>query len=611
MYSDDQLECLRSIRRAFIHCARYDEVSDATLQRLDLEPRLAGCLVSLESGPAHHGSKLEDICMATGCILYFHNRKIQSSPLLSFRGALLRYLQDACATALSPSMACCYGVIASVLLQASEAQQIALPWRNCIVAALAACIYLQLSHPVCSPPAILMYSSSISSSFSACVLEAQRAEEVHQLMQPLLRLTRTFCTPASIGAGTAMAKEARIKLQRLVVPLVLQLSRRLHQIRGQDPDHRKVPHSTAGRQNATMWTMLTRGAQMQRAHCEHQSFQGCEHAATSTIAAADAANLLAMVYHHQTRECVPNLPQCISTVLQLLASGPTSALLLAERVPVPCHLRYLQEKRAATSNRIAAFSTGLHHMGGDAEGGELIMKQFQELLREHLLPAMQAAGYWPDAAAFMLTLVQSCLPHQHAPIAYGVSGGEKAEVAWWSKFLRCLLPVLAALSTSCTTQAQTAIEVALAVMSGCPDACELKRHMCLELAGVLVIARADELAGQQLNSLMKGVASLCEHPGTVLDVCWLCTALSCNVDPPCSAYGSAVALVWVVIYGELEIMLAVLDMAEKLLSCLKSISTIRACLSEIRAALEHCHDFRKKPFCVRWYHKRVQAVAML
>lgn len=611
MYNLDQLEYLRNIRLAFVHCSHYDDVPDATLQMLEFEPGIANCLVTLEVGSPHSGQDLKDLCMVTGCILYFYNRRMQPLPLTRMRGAVLRHLQDACSSTLSPNIACCYGVIASLLLQASGAHQAAKPWQKCIVAALAACIYLQLSGATCRPPPILMYSSSISASFTACVLEAQRVDEVCQLMQPLLHLLKHLCIPDA-SAGLAVPEAARAQLQGSMIPLVSLLARRLHQLRGLGHGNSKVSQSPQSRQEVSLWSMLTWQLQKEKVASAPVGIRACGHACTATSAAADAAQILAMAYHQPSRAHAPNLPQCISQVLQLVGDGPMPALLLAERIPVPSHLEYLQHSRNAWRDRMAQFSRGIH--GADEEINEevgvSIIKYIKSEICEYLLPSLSAPGHWSDAATFILTLLQSCMPHQRTARNICVLGGEDEELSWWNKFVRCLLPILAALMASCSASRKVAIEVAIAILSGCPDDCEDKRLLCLELAGVLVMSRADASGGQGLVAFMKGIALYCECPRTVLDVCWICTSQCCESGSTNKAHEAVIALVSVAVHGKLHLLPVVLRMAEKLMLRMDN-KPVRVCLSEIRASLESCHDFRKKPHCVRWFHRQVQAIANL
>lgn len=609
MYSLDQLECLRSIRLAFVHCSRYDEVPDATLQRLEFGPGIADCLVTLEVGSPHSGQDLKDLCMVTGCILYFDNRKIQPLPLTRMRGAVLRHMQDACNTALSPNIACCYGVIASLLLQASGAHQAARPWQKCIVAALAACIYSQLSCATCRPPPILMYSSSISASFTACVLEAQQVDDVRQLMQPLLRMLNHVCI-SDASAGLIVPAEARSQLQGSVIPLVTQLAQRLHQLRGPGRGSFKISQPC---QELSWWSMLTQQLQDEKEASVAVRFRDCRHACTATSAAADAAQILAMAYHQPSGAHTPNLPQCISQVLHLLGDGPTPALLLAERIPVPSLLEHLQHSRNAWRVRMKQFSMPMHETDGglSEEAGVSVSNYLKNELFEYLLPSLSTPGHWSDAATFILTLLQSCMPHQRSSRSNCMWDGEDEELAWWSKFVRHLLPILAALIASCASPRKVAMEVSIAILAVCPEACEVKRYLCLELAGVLAMTRADASAGQGLVVFMKGVALYCECPRTVLDVCWVCTAQHCNSSgSPNNGHVTVIALVSVAVHGKVDLMPQVLRMAEKLIPRTDE-AMMHVCLSEIRAVLETCHDFRKKPHCVRWFHRQVQAIEAL
>ena len=157
----DQLDCLRSIRLALIQCARYDTVPDAVLQSHDLEPGLARCLAKVEHGSDSHGPNLTQLCMATGLILYLSNRRIQSLPLTRLHSALLQQVREACLAAAPSHEACCYGVIAGLLMQASGSHQAALPLQRCLTAALTASIYGQVSCLTPAPPPIVMYSNSI------------------------------------------------------------------------------------------------------------------------------------------------------------------------------------------------------------------------------------------------------------------------------------------------------------------------------------------------------------------------------------------------------------------------------------------------------------------
>eukprot|EP00892_Ulva_mutabilis_P010566 jgi/Ulvmu1/7882/UM004_0113.1 len=601
MRTSGQFECLRGIRLAIIQCSRYDAVPDAALQSLALEPRLADGLVQLEGSPRSHGQTLTQLCVATGQIMYLSNRKIQSIPLARLRAALLERVQDACVGAVPHHVASCYGVIASVLLQATGSHQAALPLQRCIMAALTACIYVQVSatpSPAYETQPIVMYSNSISAAFGSCVLEAKSDMELRQLMMPLLHMLRGLCVPTRTSAEVALTEEARTLLQRLVVPLASQILQRLRQVCHQDSAVHSVLHATQ--------PSPVQANQAPMAKDIHHEESGC---AQIKDAAADAALLLAMAYHGPSTAHTPNLPQCISQALLLLNEGPTPTSLLAIRLPIPNSLKLFQDTKRST------LPLGEPNYETDRCMHEAACLRYaQDLridLRDNVLPALRSPGHWEDTAKFMMTMLQACMPQKQGQSSCVMFRGEVEMVAWWSKFIQGILHVLAALTASCAGSRTSALELAAAVLSSCPEACTMKKYLCYELGGLLVVSSIDKNVWPDLNKFMQAVALFCESPGAVRSLCQMCAVLSLKEGTTTIVCGVAVALVWVCIYGDPVVVPEILQMVENLLVLIEDKVKLHACLAEIRSALNKCHDCRKKPQCVRWFHRQVQAFSQV
>lgn len=605
----DQLDCLRSIRLALIQCARYDTVPDAVLQSHDLEPGLARCLAKVEHGSDSHGPNLTQLCMATGLILYLSNRRIQSVPLTRLHSALLQQVREACLAAAPSHEACCYGVIAGLLMQASGSHQAALPLQRCLTAALTASIYGQVSCLTPAPPPIAMYSNSIVASFTACVVEAQHEEDLCHLMEPLLHLLKSWCLPEQRSSEPDLPPEARARLQRLIVPLASQILQQLQQTCSSGSQDR-MQSQQIQLQHVELKSPKQANRMQSHGNGITADVHACTQPACTNSGAADAALLLAMAYHEPSRAHAPALPQCIAQVLRSLTEGPHSTLLLARRIPSPAQLQVLQHSSGLLNKRI--FFSSSNHVVDECiieEDCLVFVEHLQHTLRKHLLPALQAPGHWKDATKFMMTLLQSCMPQKHVQNSWHMYGGEEKAMAWWNMVIQDLLPILAAQIVSCSGSRKKALELTAALLSSCPE-CEMKYHLCTQLAALLVMTAVDVSVVSDLSKFMQNVALFCEKPHSVRNVCQLCAILGSKGATTTVACGTAVALMWVIVYADPALVPDVLVMVEGLLSIMDK-QAMHTCLAEIRSTLEKCHDCRKKPQCVRWFHRQVHSVAKL
>lgn len=607
MCARNPLDCLRSIRLAFIQCARYDAVPDAALQSHVLDPSLADWLLNLETGSRSQGQNLTQLCMATGLLMYLSNRRIQSMSVARLRAALLQQVEDACGATVSPHIACCYGVIASVLLQTSGAHQAALPLQRCLMAALTGYIYEQVSRSRPESPPLAPYSNSILAAFTSCVLEAQQAKDLCQIMGPLLHMLRSWCVPSQGRLEAALSTEARAVLQRHVASLATQLLQRLQQICSQRSTGRSIEQPTQVQPAAAKSPTAASELLQQGDSCDVDG-HACKQPSCSE-AAADVALLLAMAYHETSRANVPNLPRCVSQTLRLLKEDPGSTLLLARRIPSPAHLQHIQHKMCKET----LFDERRHAAGMSVTDEACLgfAEHLQHNLRDHLLPALQSPGHWEDSAKFILTLLQACMPHKHGQNSFCVSDREEGVLFWWCELIQEILQILAVLTVSCAGSRKASLELSAAILSSCPDACPMKQQLCFELTGLLVISSIDVSVWPDLSKFMQAVALFCECPAAIRDVCQMCTVVSSKAETVSAACGTAIALVWVGVCSDPGVLPDVLQMADVLLTNVHNKTMMRTCLAEIRSALNKCHDCRKKPQCVRWFHRHVLLLAKL
>lgn len=606
MYNFDRLACLRFIRLAFIRCSRYDDIPDAALHGLAFHLETARSLAGLRPVSTQTGHRLDELCIATGCILYFDNRKVQSVPVARMRQEVLLQVQHICQGSVSPGLATCLGAIVSVLLQGSEANQRALRWSKCISAALAACIFLQVSRGLFHAEAILMYSSSISVAFAACVFEAETGDDLCHCMQPLLCMVARLCSPNAGSTKHECVDEWRPKLQRLTIPVVLQIAQRLDQLQRADLSHcGSLPLGCQEPQGLkqTMPAMQGMG---------HAFLTEGTNACATMTAAADAAQLLAMVYIEESKANGQELSQCISKLLRVLRVGPTPTVLIAQRIPIPSEIQHLQSSHGVRRSINGTESCVKCEKSCTDEAS--LFEHCSGTVSQYLLPALNSPGHWMEAATFMLTLLQSCIPRPHVPSGCSLDIDEE-QILWWDKLILLLQPILAALAMS-TRQQRIAIEVIICIVNSCPNSCEAKQAMCLDLVGCLMFwgmqTETDISTSMALADMMRGIASSYMCPNQIADVCKTCTAIGCSNMLPCSKVSQAVvALTMVVVHGPVELMDDLLGMAEKVILRIDSPPLMSSCLRAVRSILDTCHDVRKKPHCVRWYHRQVYTMKAL
>ena len=592
----------------------------AALQRSSLTTSQHGQAVSVSE-------LVSNLCVATGVLLVYRDTGADSADVVNLltglKGCVLREAALLSTTIDDHHIHSCCGVVCSLLMAHSGIASLPHALHGCIAAAVGE-VFLQqaLAAAPQTPKAqaapfatalVLIYATSIFAAFSSCVLTARTPKELQALLEPLAVPAASACLPEAYTYQQELSAEQRAVLQRSMVPVLHQIMQRTMQLAAAAAPPQEPAQPISGHKYLRLQQFPVLQHICKLLASEAQAYTTTrpptQPDAASTAVAVTCAYILSMAYHAPSCSASPHLSSLVSNILAQLVQSRTSALHLAQHIIRPPCLRtaYARGTHPVTSLHMAArCANGIARHAANAQGAtaehQARLQERAELhqgLNEHVMPALQRAGYWPSAACFVLTLLMPCLPHTRL-----VNPGH-SETAFWEGLLKELLPVLQALAISQDT-VSTALEVCMTLAQACPDDVPSKAWFCRHLTGLMCL-HLPESDPDRFASALAGVAKHCQ-PAVATRCCELCCSMT-RVGAPAEVQLQVVrALISVVVHGHIGCLHPVLQLVSLHLRSFKSDSDKERALAHVRHGLMHCHDFRKKPDCVRWFHEQLSSL---
>ena len=235
---------------------------------------------------------------------------------------------------------------------------------------------------------------------------------------------------------------------------------------------------------------------------------------------------------------------------------------------------------------------------------------------------------WAICARFLLVLATPCLRDAAS------TAQNSAHASTLRLCAELAAPILCSLAVCDDAEARAAAtEFALALAGQCPAGPPWLGVLLVRWVGSFVRAVPDMATGDELQAAMHGVATGGIAPNVVLACCQLITdrahvLLQQDASPQTDALVPALSmadirneensneqsvasltgsLMVAVVWGHVSALEGVLRMVQGVWQagwavCGHGISAV------ILQHLLQCHDHRKKPRCVRWYHERLRAM---
>ena len=583
---------------------------------------------------SHHGQHISmselvgALCVATGILLVYRDAggySVDVANLLTgLKGCVLQESARLVEATSDHQIHSCCGAICSLLLAQNDVTSLPQALHSSIAAAvgevvvqqaLAAAVQTPRAHdsPFSAAP-ILVYASNIFAAFSGCVLAARTPTELQPLLEPLAVSVAAVCLPDTYASRHELSIEQRAVLQRSMVPVLQQaMQRSAQQAAAAEPPPEPVQQHPAYKNHQILQLpVLHRLSKLlaNDAQLDATSQPPTQPDEASTAAAVKCAQMLSMAYHAPSSSASPHLSSLVSTILAQLVQSSTSALQLAQHIiRPPCFHTTAQLPAGcpgASLHMTIRAANGIALHSADAQGAaaenQAQLQERAELhqeLQDHVMPALQSAGHWQSAACFMLTLLMPCLPHTHpGSIA-------RSKPGFWEPLLNELTPVLQALALSQDT-ASAALEAFMSLLQACPDDVPSKTRLCRCFTGIMCL-HLPQGDPECFASALAGVAKQC-RPAVAAACCGLCCSMT-RVGAPVEVQLQMVrALVSVVVYGSSMCLRPILELLSLQLRSFACDSDRERALAHIRHGLMHCHDFRKKPDCVRWFHAELSSL---
>jgi hypothetical protein len=567
---------------------------------------------------------VESLCIAAGVVLLYWNEVGQSSDfstlLAGLKACVLREAAVTSKAVTDPSIISCCGVICSLLHSLNNIASLPRAVHSCVGAAVGEVIVQQslaAGKQACrgqgvthARAPILMYATSIFAAFSDCVLSAQTTAEIESLLSSLETSVAPVCLQEDGSSQLELLYDQRAVLQRAMVPVLNAIQSRISQLASAAAPPSQPTQPSSAQSIFLRLQQLSLHEHLSRLVATKWRIESSSHVTAAVQANESAtikvARVLSMVYHAPSRSSSPSLSSLVSDILGQLVQTDTSALQLAQHIIRPSCLHASSHEAGHRSTFLQIMHSAVNGRTADAgptRGGtefrppthqQLLQQQsgLHQQMTEQLLPALQCAGHWQSAACFMLTLLMPCLATEQFLCRH------RDDIELWETLLNELLPILQALAISASS-ARFSLEAWMSLVEACPDAVPMKSHFCMCYTGVLCMHLA-ESDPDCLASALAGVSKYCK-PVVATECCRLCCSITrVGADAEVQQYMIR-ALVSVVVHGSSQCLRPVLDLISMQLKSIGDGDKEQA-LSQVRHGLMHCHDFKKKPHCVRWFH---------
>jgi hypothetical protein len=477
------------------------------------------------------------------------------------------------------------------------------------------------------PLAIQPYASTITSAFSAVIQNTCSVTELEARLEPLT----TFVAKCALAHSSPHAQlPARGLLQQSLVPFMLKMlfTARRHVETSSDPTAHPLAMVTAR--------------------------QAPAEAIAATALQRFVVELLhtcSLAYDAQSRQQAPQLGVLLSSALAVLQGLPSAAWLLLCCVPA-IQGQQLLPRDAPSLNHPACMlnkemnvrtfpleSTLLPAAGppdrvdyargnvGKALvwGGDVRVQIRGVAGQRRCHTGLMRTEHFASCAAFIILLAVPCLPQAAAGTRVGAATvqGDLQDCA------KVALPVLCQLADCPDATARAAaFECVLGFLAHAPHGPMWIGVLTVRWFVRVVGACPADVSVDEVLSAVRGVVSVEAEQEVPLACCQIVVdRIHCLLSngtsalPACVGHGGGPAhgggdgtvleglvgcLLFVVTHGDTALVDAVLAM-------LRSVWTaVRGTRDEARVAvvvfehLRHCHDHRRKPKCVRWYHAQLR-----
>jgi hypothetical protein len=451
--------------------------------------------------------------------------------------------------------------------------------------------------------ALQVHARSVAAAFSATI---QSAATMTALQVPLCATLVTALQASCMSggehdaSGDGAARSLPAHKQQLLVPLLWQI---LHAAR-------RLGHAASGDQPSER---------------QHKPF-----AETILLHCLTADSLLvcSLVYDATTAQHVPQLSSLLASAQAALQGSSAAALQLIQRVPVPRDMpgvvsvnhNYLPALRTqpfsprssvALTNSVENIATSRNiaeqqHAGTHTQ--DSIIVQLPEVAGGHSV-RMQAVR-WAACASFLLVFAAPSLPA-------AASGTEHANSL--QACAAAAAPILYGLIRSRDAAAQSAgADFLLALVAAAPPDAQWADSLVLRWMRVLAAQYPDTVQSEALQSAVHGLLGVQLRPEVLLACCQVLTDRAhtlldrqrghgqAGVHHGASAVDGLVGCLMVVlVWANVSVLTAVLGMLEGVWQKATG-AQARGVSKTIMQHLLQCHDHRKKPHCVRWYHQQLQ-----
>jgi hypothetical protein len=184
-------------------------------------------------------------------------------------------------------------------------------------------------------------------------------------------------------------------------------------------------------------------------------------------------------------------------------------------------------------------------------------------------------------------------------------------------------PIVYGLARSHKVAAQSAgADFLLALVVGAPPGAQWADSLVLRWTRVMAAEYPDTVQSEALQSAVQGLLGVQLRPEVLLGCCQVLTGrahallrrqlghgqtIVHDVGP--AVNGLVGCLMVVVVWADVSVLTAVLGMLEGIWQTATG-AQARGVSKTIMQHLLQCHDHRKKPHCVRWYHQHLQRASL-
>jgi hypothetical protein len=214
---------------------------------------------------------------------------------------------------------------------------------------------------------------------------------------------------------------------------------------------------------------------------------------------------------------------------------------------------------------------------------------------------------WLSLATFMATLCAACLTP-----SVSRRWTEQSDMERHRRCIRAANSIALQLCCADTVDARNAASAllsALIVSCPCVGDKEQVNLLVLQCTQQMLSACPDVVPPEEMQQVVAMAAAAPLGPPTILAICGAaarkCQQLLRQGFQEESVAGVLAMLMVALVHGPAEMLGDVLQLVETVWGEAHTSGTASAVAREVFRHLAHCHDHRKKPQCVRWYHQQL------